>query len=634
MIFSQRRASWRIFLVIFSIIIVLPFAVQARIASLVIDAENGHTLHENDADGLRYPASLTKMMTLYMVFDALDRGQLTLAQDLDVSSHAASQSPTKLGLLPGQRISVENVILGMVTRSANDAAVVAAEAIGGSEDHFGELMTAKAHALGMTNSQFHNASGLPDPEQVTTARDMSILARALIKNYPGYYGYFSTKSFVFRGRTIGNHNRLLSTYEGADGIKTGFIRASGYNLVASAQRNGQRLIGVVMGSRSSADRARLMTALLDHGFAGTEPPDVLVAAADGRRPDVGSAAAAALLTSAAASSSDDARSSAAASSGDWGMQVGSFSGRKQAVTAARRAMKKAGSEASSARIEVSETRQRGGKKLYVARLTGVSREAAVSGCRKIKAGKQACNTVSLGGDTMVASAAPVQAAAPVPAAAIAAPVAKPSSGGGDWSVDVGRFANQKDAYNAAGNAVRRASSALDGGRILVIDFGKKRKSGRYLARVDGLSQSDANNGCRTLKKARMSCSVASGKVVETTTAAAAPRPAPAPSVAKSAAAKSTAAKEQPAAKSSGSSAGTWAVNLGSYTGAASAQRGARQAMRAAPQALNDGTIRVVKFNQRGGARYQAHIVGVDRQEAQKACARLEAREISCAVVRM
>jgi D-alanyl-D-alanine carboxypeptidase len=233
-----------------------------------MDASTGQVLYAVNADLSRYPASLTKMMTLYMVFEALSEGALTLGQPLYTSTHASLQPPTKLGLRAGQSISVEDAILALVTKSANDAAAVVAEALGGSEDYFAWKMTLKARELGMNRTTFANASGLPDSSQVTTARDMGILALALLHDYPQYYQYFSTQRFYWRGSYHANHNRMLAAYPGVDGIKTGYTHASGFNLVASAEREGRRLIGVVMGARSPSNRTAIMTSLLDQAFLG------------------------------------------------------------------------------------------------------------------------------------------------------------------------------------------------------------------------------------------------------------------------------------------------------------------------------------------------------------------------------
>jgi D-alanyl-D-alanine carboxypeptidase len=231
-------------------------------SSIIVDGNSGATLSANNPDASRHPASLTKIMTLYLLFERLDAGKMKLDTEMDVSEHASEQAPTKLGLRPGQTIRVEDAIKGLVTRSANDAAVVIAEAIGGDEDDFARLMTRKAHALGMSRTTYRNASGLPNDEQVTTARDQSTLGRAIQDRFPRYYRYFSTMAFNYHGQSISNHNHLLGNVEGVDGIKTGYTRASGFNLVTSMHRGNRFLVGVVLGGRSGGSRDAIMRNLL------------------------------------------------------------------------------------------------------------------------------------------------------------------------------------------------------------------------------------------------------------------------------------------------------------------------------------------------------------------------------------
>src|SRR4051794_33355333 len=239
-----------------------------RYAAIVVDSRSGNTLIAASPDEQRYPASLTKMMTAYMAFEALRDGRLTLSTPIQVSYEAASKPPSRLGLVGGMSLTAEEAILALVTKSANDAAAALGEHLGGgSEQRFAQMMTLKARALGMTRTTFRNASGLPDVDQVSTARDMALLGRRLLQAFPDRYSYFSTPNFVFRGRTHWNHNRLLAEYEGADGIKTGYVNDSGFNLVASAQRDGVRLVATVFGGRSGRERDRHMMALLDQGFA-------------------------------------------------------------------------------------------------------------------------------------------------------------------------------------------------------------------------------------------------------------------------------------------------------------------------------------------------------------------------------
>ncbi|MCB8873796.1 D-alanyl-D-alanine carboxypeptidase [Acidisoma silvae] len=237
-------------------------------SAILIDARTGQQLYAQNANEPRYPASLTKLMTLYLLFEALRDHRITFDQMMPVSVHAASVEPVKLGALPGSRITVQEAILGMVTLSANDAATIAGEFLaGGDETRFAALMTLKAHTLGMNDTVFRNASGLPNPNQVTTAHDLSILARRLIIDFPDDYHFFSTASFLFHGRVIFNHDHLLKSYPGADGMKTGYTNAAGHNLVTSAVRGGVRLIGVIMAAPSNYARDRTMAAMLDQGFA-------------------------------------------------------------------------------------------------------------------------------------------------------------------------------------------------------------------------------------------------------------------------------------------------------------------------------------------------------------------------------
>jgi len=246
-----------------------------RYSSIVTEAASGNVLIAANPDEPRHPASLTKMMTLYMVFEALRDRRLTLDQLVPVSPHAASQAPSKLGLMPSTRITVEQAILGLVTKSANDAASALGEMLGGEEERFAQMMTLRARALGMTHTVFRNASGLPDAAQISTARDLAVLARHLVEDFPAQYRYFSTPSFQFHGQVIPNHDHLLQTYPGVDGIKTGYTEASGFNLVTSAVRGDVRLIGVVLGAARPGERDLHMERLLDQGFERLNIPPVL-----------------------------------------------------------------------------------------------------------------------------------------------------------------------------------------------------------------------------------------------------------------------------------------------------------------------------------------------------------------------
>src|SRR5215472_15231659 len=285
----KRLSSWGGFVAVICVVVGLaqpasarhrmpaPNTDPTRDAELVVDGARGTVLYARNETVERHPASLTKMMTLYVVFERLRSGKLKMGTALSVSPNAASQPRAKLHLKAGTTITVENAIEAIVILSANDVAVTVAENIGGTESHFTELMNGDAQALGMTHTFFHNASGLPDALQLTTASDLAILARHLVYDFPEYFHYFSMPSFSFNAHTIDTHDGLLSSYEGADGMKTGYTDQSGYNLVTTASRGGVRLIGVVMGGVSAERRNREMEKLLDAGFArvAQRPPSAV-----------------------------------------------------------------------------------------------------------------------------------------------------------------------------------------------------------------------------------------------------------------------------------------------------------------------------------------------------------------------
>jgi len=259
-------------------------------AAMVVDVKSGRTLHAVNEDALRHPASITKVMTLYMLFEQLEKGRYDLDSPLSISANAAAQAPSKLGLRPGSTVTVEEAIKALVTKSANDVACAIGENIAGSEPRFAEMMTRKAKALGMSRTHYANASGLPDPDQITTAHDLTLLARAIQDRFPRYYRYFQTRSFAFRGRTIGNHNRLLGNVEGVDGIKTGYTRDSGFNLMTAAKLGDRQIVAIVLGGKSGASRDRIMADLvranLPRAFAGSRQTSPVVEVAERGRPAV------------------------------------------------------------------------------------------------------------------------------------------------------------------------------------------------------------------------------------------------------------------------------------------------------------------------------------------------------------
>lgn len=256
-----------------------PAMANSKYASIVMDAGTGEILSQSHADKSLHPASLTKVMTLLLAFDALQQGRIGLNDRIRMSSHAAGMPPSKLGLQAGESLRVKDAIGALVTKSANDVAAALAEHIAGTESGFARQMTRRARDIGMERTTFVNASGLHDPRQVSTARDMAVMARYVIRNYPEYYRYFSMSSFTYQGRTYRNHNRLMESYKGMDGMKTGYIAASGFNLVASAVRGDQRLIGVVFGGKTTASRNEHMASLLDRGFEKNGKEDLLIARA-------------------------------------------------------------------------------------------------------------------------------------------------------------------------------------------------------------------------------------------------------------------------------------------------------------------------------------------------------------------
>jgi D-alanyl-D-alanine carboxypeptidase len=351
------------------------------------------------------------MMTLYLTFDALRKGKLTLDQKLPVSKHAAAQPPTKLGVRAGQSLKVRDAILALVTQSANDAAVVLAEGMAGSESAFARQMTTKAHALGMARTTYRNASGLPDPDQVTTAADYALLSRALMRDFPEDYHYFSTRQFVWRGRTFGNHNHLLEKYDGTDGIKTGYINASGFNLAASTVRGGRRLICIMFGGNSAAGRDTTVMAMLDSGFADLGVSDKVMVARKNPAPthhhlpslkNVLATPAMASETPPPARTATAKRPAATNSGGTaaarhttgaWGVQVGAFTLKTSAEHRAHRAVQRAPKTLSGARRVIAHVPTDDGA-IYRVRFLGLTEHGARRTCSQLKPAKIGCLPLS------------------------------------------------------------------------------------------------------------------------------------------------------------------------------------------------------------------------------------------------
>jgi D-alanyl-D-alanine carboxypeptidase len=410
-------------------------AVNGKDAYLILDATSGRELVADRADELRHPASLTKLMTIYLTFSALDSGRLSLGDALPVSINALNAPPTKMGLPPGGTVNVRDATMALVTRSANDAAIVLAEALGGDEATFAQMMTNKARQLGMSSTVYRNASGLPNRDQVTTARDLARLAFALLRDFPHYYPIFSAQSFPYRGRVLENHNRMLLSYEGADGLKTGYTVASGFNLVMSAMRDNRRLIGVVMGGDSAGQRDRMMADLMDYGFAQAQsmrlspwtsirkPPSARYTAASfdpsliipESTPRLAVASAAPPITAPSTAQAftqappadqrvagpavpPPAQGSALSSGpsiGTWVIQVGSFSDSQAAQLALERASSSLpDTMRSSAAASIDEV-QMANKTFHRARLTNLSQAQAVDGCKQLEKRKIYCSAIQV-----------------------------------------------------------------------------------------------------------------------------------------------------------------------------------------------------------------------------------------------
>src|SRR5258707_6639387 len=402
-------------------------AVGSRDSYLVVDAMSGRDLLSDQPDELRHPASLMMLMTLYLTFSALDSGRLSLGDGLVVSITALNAPPTKMGMVPGGTVIVRDAVMGLVTRSANDAAILLAETLGGDEESFAQQMTAKARQLGMSSTAFRNASGLPNSEQVTTARDMAKLAGALLADFPPYYPVFSVQSNPTLGRSLENHNRMLASYAGADGLKTGYTNASGFNLVISAMRDNRRLIGVVMGGNSAFQRDRLMADLMDRGFASAQsmslaawtsprvPPSAryafsgfLPGAAASEVPRVNQVARVepapapavapsppAVMRVATAAAVVPPASPSAPATGSWVIQVGSFSDANAALAALERATSALPDVIRSHGAATIDEVQMAQKTLHRARLTNLSQDEAIAGCKRLEQRKIYCSAVQV-----------------------------------------------------------------------------------------------------------------------------------------------------------------------------------------------------------------------------------------------
>jgi D-alanyl-D-alanine carboxypeptidase len=466
-------------------------------ASIVVDGNSGAVLQATNADSPRHPASLTKMMTLYLLFERLAAGKIQMSTEMPVSAHAASMAPTKLGLQPGESLAVSDAIKGIVTQSANDAAVVVAEALGGTESDFAKDMTAKAQALGMVHTRYHNASGLPDDAQITTARDQAIMARALHDRFPQYFHYFALRDFVYRGRLMRNHNHLLGRVDGVDGMKTGYIHASGFNIVTDVRRNGRHLVVAVFGGRTARVRDAHVVGLIDRTImtAALKRTAPMVAEGGGHavahgkpateEAKIASAAPAAASVSAAPSASS-APSAPEPGSTDpiKPIPVRTFTVQQPSVmhTAslsplppASRQLQPMPASANAAKITTVAT---------------VRHEPPLP--PKPPSERPAAPTTM-----QVASAAN----APVPAAVTQQAAAKTRGG---WIIQVGAFDVEQDAKQRLAMAQSKAKAELGDAAGFTEPVAKGDKT-LYRARFAGLDKSQAETACKSLKRSEIPC---------------------------------------------------------------------------------------------------------------------------------
>lgn len=484
-----------------------------RFAAITVDARNGQILYSDDPDGLRHPASLTKMMTLYILFQDLKAGKIRLDSPIRISNRATRMAPSKLGVKAGATITVETAIRALVVKSANDVAAAVAENLGGTEPDFAQRMTRTARAIGMRNSNFANASGLPDPAQITTARDMATLGLRLMRDFPQYYPYFRTQNFVYAGRTIRGHNRLLGKYEGTDGIKTGYINASGFNLVTSVRRGDKRLVGVVLGGRSGGSRDAYMKQMLTANFKK---------AADGK-----------MIAAVAGSSKGAAEPAAGAEAKE--VETAEVTTEKGYKRATKKSFFGKGGNEDQAGQPAAETAVAGAAPAAAANVPeqGDTDEDAA----EAQAGKVVGNDAALAlGQTIQQVAVPEPGTAAVPQAPAAPKVEEanlvdpgmPASlpfavkseaqqladqtavasiaPEGGWSIQIGIYSSKTDAQSQLQLLRKKMPAVLEGKEAQTVAV-EKGQSVIYRARFVGFDETTAAAACQELKKKKSACSV-------------------------------------------------------------------------------------------------------------------------------
>jgi D-alanyl-D-alanine carboxypeptidase len=470
---------------------------QPPYSSIVVDANSGKVMQATSADSPRHPASLTKIMTLYLLFERLEAGKIKMSTEMPVSAHAAAQAPSKLGLKPGESIQVETAIRAIVTKSANDVAVIVAEALGGDETSFAKLMTAKARALGMMGTTYHNASGLPDDLQYTTARDQATLGRAIHDRFPKYYRYFSTRTFDFRGNAMRNHNHLLGNVTGVDGIKTGYIHASGFNIVTSVQRGGRHIIAVVFGGNTARARDARVRGLIDDtinvaAVKRTAPPIVEgletaeIAPAGAKEKDSKEPAAPALRTAVAASPEPEAPA------------PGSTDPIKP--NAVKTFTVRPGNIRTASLSPVPSDSRKLMPAPATANAANVTNIATVKNDTPALPPPPGAKPGVLGVlHTTAAQVASAGDSGPVPTVAVAA-----KSHGGGWMIQVGAFPEEKEAKQRLNAAQSKAKDQLGQADPFTERVTKGDKS-LYRARFAGLEKDQAETACKHLKRSEIPC---------------------------------------------------------------------------------------------------------------------------------
>lgn len=492
------------------------FAGAPNYAALVVDAKTGRTLYERNADELRYPASVTKVMTLYIVFEDLERGRIRLDSRIAMSARCAAEAPSKLGLRPGQTIDVEDGIKALVTKSANDVACAFAENLEGSVPAFGDRMTRKARAIGMTQSVFRNASGLPNPNHVTTARDLVTLGRAIQDRFPRYYGYFGTRVFVFAGRPIPNHNKLLGRVEGVDGIKTGYTNASGFNLLTSVKSQGRSIVAVVMGGRTGPSRDAHMRELIAMNLPKAQPGSrTAPLVADNEREAPARAARPAVMASVPTPLSAPVVAEREERVASLGMPP--FPPAAPAISAAP--VSSGATPKSLPRIVSPAERPVVAASLPVVREPQPAPEPSTTtpGSMRWVVGRQPTVTGSVGAredaseeepalamaepaaPAPAAPAKPVRVASAAPAATAPMPVARKG-----WLIQIGATAQESGAEALLSKAKAKAGASLRSAEPFTEPF-TKGGSTFYRARFAGLNEKSADAACKALKRSDVSC---------------------------------------------------------------------------------------------------------------------------------